>query len=70
MPAAQEIYAVSVKNEVVITAMFMKYSRLYSEYILLSNVRKYLRTSHLGVTLPSTNHVQINSYRLFNSMFL
>lgn len=60
MPTAQKIYAVSVKNEVVTTAMFMKCSRLYSEYIFLSNERKWLRTSYLDVTPPSTNHVQIN----------
>lgn len=47
------------KNEAVITAMLTKCSLLYKNCIFLSEIRKWLRTSHLGVTSPSPNYVKI-----------
>lgn len=59
MPASQKTYLVSVKYEIAITVTLRKCSMLYSDRIFLSNIRKWWRTSHLCVTSPSPNHVQI-----------
>lgn len=63
VPATQKTYLILVKKkkkkEAVITAMLTKCSLLYKNCIFLSEIRKWLRTSHLGVTFPSPNYVKI-----------